>query len=137
MQRACKFAWLILVVACSLQLLPAQDLSPRAYVITPLHANALTLTYGFYDGSLLFGAALPIRNARGTYNVPVVSLYHSFNMFGHFANIVAALPYAVGNFDGDFKSVPQGLYRSGLLDSTYRLAVNLKGGAPMEPAEFR
>ena len=24
-----------------------------------------------------------------------------------------------------------GLYRSGLLDSTYRLAVNLKGGPPM------
>ena len=118
---------------CLPGVLCAQDLSPRAYVITPLHANAITLTYAFYDGGLLFGSALPIHNASGKYNVPVFSYYHSFNMFGHFANVVAALPYAVGNFDGDVKTVPKGLYRSGLLDSTYRLAVNLKGGAPMEP----
>jgi hypothetical protein len=131
-----KFALATVFALCVPRLLSAQDLSPRAYVITPIHANAITLTYGFYTGGLLFGSALPIHNATGTYNVPVFSYYHSFNMFGHFANIVAALPYAVGNFDGDFKTVPTGLYRSGLLDSTYRLAVNLKGGPPLTPAEF-
>ncbi len=136
MRRASKLAWLTAVVACLLQPLCAQDLSPRAYLITPLHANAITLTYAFYDGGLEFGSALPIHNATGRYNVPVFSYYHSFNMFGHSANIVAALPYAVGNFDGDVGKVPQGIYRSGLLDSSYRLAVNLKGGPPMPPAEF-
>jgi len=125
-----------LMAVCSLQVLSAQDLSPRAYVITPIHANAITVTYGFYSGGLLFGSALPIHNATGTYNVPVLSYYHSFNMFGHFANFVAALPYAVGNFDGDVGKEPKGIYRSGLLDSTYRLAVNLKGGPPLTPAEF-
>jgi hypothetical protein len=29
----------------SLQAVSAQDLAPRAYVITPLHANAVTLTW--------------------------------------------------------------------------------------------
>ena len=105
-QLASKLAYLLAVAACSSPPLRAQDLSPRAYVITPIHANAITLTYGFYDGGLLFGSALPIHNASGTYNVPVFSYYHSFNMFGHFANIVAALPYAVGNFDGDVGKVP-------------------------------
>src|ERR1039458_1712564 len=123
MQRACKLAWLIGLVACSLQLLCAQDLSPRAYVITPLHANALTLTYGFYDGSLLFNGVVPISNAKGKYNVPVLSLYHSFKMFGHFANFTASLPYGVGNFNGDFKLAPQGIYRSGLLDSDRKSVV--------------
>ena len=98
-----KLAWLTAVVACSAQLLWAQDLAPRAYTITPLHANAVTLTYGFYDGSLEFNGALPVTNSTGTYNVPVFSIYHSFNMFGHFANVVAALPYAVGHFQGDFR----------------------------------
>src|SRR5450759_57269 len=124
MRRACKLVWLTAVVACSVQLLFAQDLAPRAYNLTPLHANAVTVTYGFYDGSLLFNGVVPISNARGKYNVPVLSYYHSFKMFGHFANITASLPYGVGNFNGDFKLVPQGIYRSGLLDSTYRLAVN-------------
>ena len=136
MKRASQLAWLIIVVTCSLQLLRAQDLSPRAYVITPLHANAVTLTYGFYDGSLEFNGALPVTNATGTYNVPVFSIYHSFNMFGHFANIVAALPYAVGHFQGDLRLENVHIYRSGLVDTTYRLAVNLKGGPPMEVPEF-
>ena len=131
-----KLAWLTAVVACSAQLLWAQDLAPRAYTITPLHANAVTLTYGFYDGSLEFNGALPVTNSTGTYNVPVFSIYHSFNMFGHFANVVAALPYAVGHFQGDFRQESVRIYRSGLVDTTYRLAVNLKGGPPMEVPEF-
>src|ERR1017187_6497200 len=92
MRLAYILVWLLAVVAVSPQLLCAQDLAPRAYVITPLHANALTLTYGFYDGSLLFDGVVPISNAKGKYNVPVFSLYHSFKMFGHFANVTASLP---------------------------------------------
>jgi hypothetical protein len=131
-----KLALWAVVVLCAAEMLCAQDLAPRAYTITPLHANAITLTYGFYDGSLLFNGALPITNATGRYSVPVFSIYHSFNMFGHFANITASLPYAVGHFEGDFRQEQQRIYRSGLVDSTYRLAVNLKGGPPMEVPEF-
>ena len=136
MRQTLKFVWPVIVAACWLQLAWAQDLSPRAYTITPLHANAVTLTYGFYDGSLQFNGAIPITDAKGTYNVPVFSIYHSFNMFGHFANVVAALPYAVGHFEGDFRQEDVRIRRSGLVDSTYRLAVNLKGGPPMELPEF-
>jgi len=35
-----------------------------------LHSNAVTLTYSFYDGSLLFNGAAPVTNATGIYNVP-------------------------------------------------------------------
>src|SRR5580704_14994629 len=34
----------------SLQMLWAQDLAPRAYIITSLHSNAITLTWSFCDG---------------------------------------------------------------------------------------
>ena len=51
----------------SLHVLSAQDLAPRAYVITPLHANAITLTYSFYDGSINYNGALPVSGATGTY----------------------------------------------------------------------
>jgi len=136
MRTLFQFAWLFAIAVVAMQVVSAQDLAPRAYVLTPLHANALTLTYGFYDGSLLFNGSVPITNATGKYNVPVVSLYHSFDMFGHFANVTASLPYAVGTFQGDLKTEAEQIYRSGLVDSTYRLAVNLKGGPPLEPAEF-
>ncbi len=136
MRLAWKIAMPLAVVVCLLHVLSAQDLAPRAYTLTPLHANAITVTYGFYTGSLDFNGVVPVSNATGKYNVPVLSYYHSFRMFGHFANITAALPYGVGNFHGDVQGEPRGIYRSGLLDSTYRLAVNLKGGPPLTPAEF-
>src|SRR5580700_5732167 len=88
------------IAAFSLQSLRAQDLAPRAYVITPVHSNAIILTYSFYDGSILFAGTVPITGATGTYHVPIFSYYHSFSFFGRSANLTASLPYALGNFQG-------------------------------------
>jgi hypothetical protein len=115
----------------------AQDLAPRAYVITPLHSNATILTYSFFHGSVLFDGAAPITGATGTYSVPILSYYHSFNFWGRSANMNTSLPYAVGNFQGNVAGQPHQLYRSGLLDFTSRLSVNLKGGPSMPIQEFR
>ena len=87
----------------------AQDLSPRAYVITPLHFNALVTTYSFYSGSILLDGAAPITGATGTYSVPILGYYHSFNFLGRSANMNAALPYAVGNFQGNVAGQPRTL----------------------------
>jgi hypothetical protein len=107
------------IAVCSLQLLRAQDLAPRAYLITPQHSNAVTLTWSFYDGGLNFNGTIPITGATGTYSVPVFSYYHSFSFFGRSANITASLPYAVGTFSGSVLGAQRSLYRSGLLDFTF------------------
>jgi hypothetical protein len=133
---ASKLTWTMVFVASSLPALKAQDLSPRAYVITPLHSNAVTLTYGYYSGSVLFNGSAPITGATGTYSVPVFTCYHSFGFFGRSSNFNAAIPYAVGTFQGEVVGVGQQIYRSGLLDTTLRLSVNLKGGPAMEVREF-
>ena len=95
----------------SSQLLSAQDLAPRAYVITPLHANVITLTWAYYDGNINYNGALPISGATGTYSVPIFSYYHSFGFFGRSANIVASLPYGAGNFRGTAFGAEQHLGR--------------------------
>jgi hypothetical protein len=115
----------------------AQDLAPRAYVITPVHSNAITLTYSFYDGSILFAGAAPITDASATVSVPSITLYHSLNFFGRSANFLVALPYGVGNFQGTVVADQTNVYRSGLLDSIFRFAVNLKGGPSMDVQEMR
>jgi len=120
----------------SLQKLSAQDLAPRAYVITPLHSNAIILSYSFFDGDINYNGALPINGASGTYSVPIIGYYHAFGFFGRSANIVAVLPYGVGNFQGKGFGADQQLYRSGLLDSGFRFSVNLKGGPAMPPQKF-
>jgi hypothetical protein len=135
MRVALIFVWLA-VAASSLNLVRAQDLAPRAYVITPLHANAIITTYSFYHGSVLFDGAAPITGATGTYSVPIFAYYHSFSVLGRSANVIAALPYAVGNFEGNVAGQPHRLYRSGLLDFSSRVSVNLKGGPSMPVQDF-
>ncbi len=55
-------------IAVGLQrVLCAQDLAPRAYVITPLHSNAITLTWSFYDGSIDYNGALPVSREQAQY----------------------------------------------------------------------
>ncbi|MGA8879059.1 MAG: transporter [Candidatus Korobacteraceae bacterium] len=116
--------------------LAAQDLAPRAYVITPVNSNAVNLTYSFYTGGVDFNGTIPITNAQGTYSVPSVSLYHSFKFFGRSANITAGLPYGVGTFSGEALGTDRSIYRSGLLDLSARLSVNLMGGPAMQAKEF-
>ena len=110
-----KFGWSVAIALSLLQALSSQELAPRAYVITPLHANAITLTYSFYDGTIDYNGALPISGATGTYSVPILSYYHAFSFFGRSANVVASVPYAVGNFQGTVTGAETHLYRSGLL----------------------
>src|ERR1700693_859296 len=114
----------------------AQDLAPRAYVITAVHSNAITITWGFYTGGVDFNGTVPIGNARGTYYVPIFSYYHSLNFFGRSANFTGSLPYAVGTFQGTVNGQSRSIYRSGLLDSTFRFSVNLMGGPAMQAKEM-
>src|SRR5271168_2872818 len=136
MQHFFKLVLSASIAVGPLQMLSAQDLSPRTYVITPLHSNAVTLTESFYSGSINYNGALPVSDATGTYNVPIFSYYHAFGFFGRSANVVASLPYGRGNFEGTVAGAGQHLYRSGLLDSVYRLSINLKGGPAMPPPQF-
>ena len=114
----------------------AQDLAPRACLITPVKANAFTITWSGFNGGIDFNGAVPIRDATGTFGIQVLSYYHSFNLAGRSANIAAFLPYGVGNFQGNVRSAETTAYRSDLLDTGFRLSVNLKGGPAMGVREF-
>ena len=135
MSKACEFAAIVSLwfcVCCA----SAQDLSPRAYIITPVHSNAVTMTWSFYNGGINFNGTIPITGATGTYSVPSVSLFHSFGLFGHAANLTFFVPYGVGTFSGNVLGTSRSVYRSGLLDFTARASLNLLGGPAMQADEF-
>jgi hypothetical protein len=114
----------------------AQDLAPRAYLITPVHSNAVTLTYSFYDGGIIFDGTLPITGATARVHVPVFSYSHSLRLFGRTAAFTASLPYGVGNFHGTVVGAEASAYRSGFLAPTFRFSINLIGGPAMNAPEF-
>src|SRR6201984_823070 len=125
------------LLLCPPLVLRAQDLAPRAYVITPLHSNAVILTYSLFDGSLIFDGEAPITGASARINVAIFGAYHSFNLFGRTANFLVSFPYGNGNFHGTVVGAETLAYRSGLLPATFRFSVNLIGGPSMGVDEFR
>jgi hypothetical protein len=119
-----SFGWaagVVFSVCIAVGFCQAQDLAPRVYVVA-LHSNAITLTWAFYDGNINYIGALAVSGATGTCNVEIFSYCHSFSFFGRSANVVASLPYALGSFQGTALGAEQHLYRSGLLDSTFRFS---------------
>jgi hypothetical protein len=124
-----------LLLSCA-RVAPAQELNPRAYLITPTGTNVINVAYSHLDGTLQFDGAAPITGAQANTNVTAFGYYRSFGVLGRSANLAVALPYGIGDFEGTVVGVPKSAHRSGFLDSSYRLAVNLIGGAAMEPQEF-
>jgi len=122
------------LLACATCL--GQDLTPRAFVITPIHSNAILVTDSIFSGSLMLNGTVPVADATANVNAPILSLYHSFSFFGRSANITASLPYAAGNFKGAVLDTETNVYRSGWFDSSFRLALNLKGGPAMDIRDF-
>ena len=114
----------------------AQDLAPRAYVITPIHSNAVIVTYSYFDGELIFDNAVPITGATARISVPIFSIFHSFKLLGRTASFTASLPYGVGNVRGTVMDAETKAYRSGLFDTSFRFSVNLTGGPAMDVRDY-
>jgi hypothetical protein len=135
MRLLTRLQWLVVIAVGSSRFVLAQDLAPRAYVITPMHSNAVILTWAFYNGGLNLNGSIPVT-LTGTYNVPVFGYYHSLSFFGRSANITVAQPYGVGNFEAAALGRQKSAYRSGLFDFSVRFSVNLKGGPAMPLNQF-
>jgi hypothetical protein len=116
--------------------LHGQDLTPRAYVLTPTGSHAIILSTSFNAGEVVVDPAAPIDNAKGSFQVPALGYYESFNFLGRSANITAIVPYARGNFSADIEGVSTHAYRSGMADARVRIAVNLYGGPAMDLGEY-
>ncbi|HTS68986.1 MAG TPA: transporter [Terriglobia bacterium] len=129
--KVCMMGLLLSASVCH-----AQTLTPRAYIITPVHSNAITMTYSYSTGSTLFDPNLPITDAKSTFSTPVISFYHSLDFFGRSANIAAIVPYVVGDFSGNVLGNFASTHRSGLGDLAFRFSVNLLGGPAMSLKEM-
>jgi hypothetical protein len=130
---------LVCVISSAAPTVKAQDLAPRAYLITPVGSNAVTTAYSYNDGELLFEGTVPITDATGKFSIPSMTYSRALRFFGRSANLSAALPYGVGNFEGTVlgEETSRSIYRSGLLDTVVRVSVNITGGPAMSLSEYR
>ncbi len=127
----------VCVLLCAAGNANAQDMAPRAYLITPTGANAVTLSYSFNQGSVFVDPDIPIQNPDVQFQTAAISYYHSVGIFGRSATITGLVPYALGTAQGQVAGASTAIYRSGLAGSRLRFAVNLMGGPAVAPEDFR
>ena len=127
---------LIAVIWFGANIASAQDLAPRAYLITPTGSNAVTLSYSFNDGSVFVDPTLPIEDLKIKFQTQSISYYRAYSLWGRSSNLTLYLPYALANAKGVIAGSAAEVYRSGLADSRIRFSINLKGGPAKAPREF-
>lgn len=128
----------VLIGVCAwMQTAVGQGLSPRAYVIAPVHSNAVTVTYSLQSGNIVFIQTLPISDTKGQINTSILSYFHTMDFLGRSANLNVSLPYSTGSFQATISGVKKEIYRSGLAPLIGRLSVNIIGGPAMDADEFQ
>ena len=133
--KVCRWTLLSCVVL-SLAHSLAQDLAPRAYLITPVHSNAITLSYSFFSGNIIFDGAVPITGATAKVNVTVLSLTHSLRFFGRSANITTvsvSRRSRVGVVVGIVENVPITFVPSSFSTRTVCAALLMSGQSRTSP----
>lgn len=125
-----------MVACCTPHFCRAQSLSPRAYVVAPIHTNAVTLTYSFQDGNVVFDPTFPIQNASGRIGTPIASYVHAMSLFKRSANINVSQPYSIGHFQAQVNGEELKVYRSGLAATAVRVSINLVGAPAMDVEDF-
>ncbi len=114
----------------------AQDLTPRAYVVTPVGSIAVVMSYSFSHGAVLTDPTLPITDFSGRVNVQALSYYTSFAILGRSANLTMSMPYAFARYRATVAGTEGEVSRSGLADGRLRVSMNLRGGKAMGIREF-
>jgi hypothetical protein len=114
----------------------AQELEPGAYSPSPTGFNIVVVADTYSYGDLTFDPSLPVSNATARINASAFAYVRTLGIAGRSASLSFALPYARGHLEGLYLGQPQALYRSGVADPRFRIAVNLLGAPAMTPKEF-
>jgi hypothetical protein len=114
----------------------AQELEPRAYSISPVRVNFVSVSYARMTGDIAFDPSVPIEEADSKLNRLSTSYFRSIDVLGRSGNITLVTSYVEGDLQGLVNGEFTAVRRSGLADSGVRFAVNLVGAPAMELKEF-
>jgi hypothetical protein len=116
--------------------LAAQELEPAAYRAAPDGLNFASILTTLSSGDIAFDPAGPIADASSTISTTALSIGRVFRLGDRSANIGVAVPYVIGNVEGQVLGIPDSVQRSGLADLRVRAAMNLYGAPAMTAREF-
>jgi len=133
----CKWTLFICLVFDIFQFparLYAQFTDPRTYDNTPVGANQLELDYGYARSNTSIDTSLIVSGAKLNLNAGVVDYTRYFGFVHHMAWVEADVPLA--GLSGSITGTDIHGSSTGAGDSSYELAVLLKGGPALSVSQF-
>jgi hypothetical protein len=134
MKRRLLFAWCALVILHGPDEARAQFTDAHNYDNTPVGVNQLELGYAFVHANASIDTSLVIAGANLNLNQVLIDYTRYFGLFDRLTWVQAALPVARlgGSITGS--NIESSIAGSG--DSSYALAMLLKGGPALSVAQF-
>jgi len=114
----------------------SQDIEPRRWSHLPIGANFAGAAYGYTMGDIYLEPELRIEDARFELQTIGLKYIRSFELLGQSARVDLTQPYQIGHWSGLLNGAPATVDRTGLADTSLRLAVNLLGAPPLAGKEF-
>ena len=112
----------------------AQFTDARNYAEGPVGLNSLEFTYAYVRGNASLDTALVVSSENLDLNKGTFSYTHNFSMLGRLAWVSANVPLA--SLAGTVAGTNASGSTSGLGDSSFELAMLLKGGPALSAAEL-
>ena len=134
MKRRLLFAWCALAILHGPDEARAQFTDAHNYDNTPVGVNQLELGYAFVHANASIDTSLVIAGANLNLNQALIDYTYYFGLFDRLTWVQAALPVARlgGSITGS--NIESSIAGSG--DSSYALAMLLKGGPALSVAQF-
>lgn len=123
-------------ICLSCSAVSAQELMPRAYWPTPNGTNVFVVAYGRSVGDIVTDPSLPVTGVDSKINNLSLTYQRTFNLFDRTAKVQLTVPYSRGDTEGLVDNMLLQRHTSGLVDTTIRFVLNLKGAPTMDRAAF-
>lgn len=135
--KFCKHIYLVFF-ACLLlvQISFTQELEPRNLTNVPVGSNFVIAGYGHTRGNILLDPAIPIEGLDAKLNLMVGGYVRAINFFGLSGKVDVLVPYAFGDWTGNYEGVDTATSRTGLGDPSVRLSVNFAGAPALSPSDY-
>lgn len=114
----------------------AQEVEPRRWSHLPTGMNFGGVGVIYTDGDILLDPVIEVEDVTVRLTGYGGKYIRPFELLGKSARIDLKYGYVQGRWKGILQGEPASTYRSGAIDPSIRLAVNLYGAPPLQGAEY-
>jgi hypothetical protein len=114
----------------------AQDLEPRRWNHVPVGVSFAGAGVALTKGEIFLDPVLRVEDLELRFKTGIVSVVHSFGLFGKSARIDLLVPIGSGHWSGLVDGEPRTLDLRGLMDPRVRFSINLYGAPALKMKEF-